>query len=292
MIEVKGIKKRFGQRHALRGVSFDVARGRVTGFVGANGAGKTTTMRIILGIMSLDAGEVTMDGRVASAIDRLRFGYMPEERGLYAKMRVAEHIAYLGSLRGMATAHARRSTALLIEQLDLQPYANATIDTLSLGNQQRVQLAGALVHSPDVLILDEPFSGLDPFVSESIRAVLEDRAAGGAAILVSSHQLDLIDRICDDVVVLVNGEVRIAGDAAELARTVRGTEWALRFDGSTQWLHDSRAITVLDERRGVVRFVADPDDARQILEAAVEMGEVISFGPARSGLSYLLDASA
>jgi ABC-2 type transport system ATP-binding protein len=173
-------------------------------------------MRIILGVLSADSGGVTWQGRPLSREDRQRFGYMPEERGLYPKMTVADQVVYLGRLHGMSAADARKRTAVLLERLELGGRENDPVEKLSLGNQQRVQIAAALVHDPDLLVLDEPFSGLDPLAADTVVAVLRERAALGAGVLFSSHQLDLVERLCDDLVIIADGTIRAAGSRSYL----------------------------------------------------------------------------
>jgi ABC-2 type transport system ATP-binding protein len=187
MLDVRAISRRFGDRVALQDVSFSVGAGRLTGFVGANGAGKTTAMRVILGVLAADNGEVCWHGRPIGSAERRRFGYMPEERGLYPKMKVANQISYFARLHGMDERAAQRATDELLEQLSLAERAKDPVESLSLGNQQRAQIAAALVHDPIALILDEPFSGLDPLVVDSVVAVVRERARRGVPVLFSSH---------------------------------------------------------------------------------------------------------
>ena len=184
MLELNGIMKSYGTTRVLDDVTFQVAPGKLTGFVGGNGAGKTTTMRIILGVLARDAGTVTLDGAPVTAADRRRFGYMPEERGLYPKMRVLDHIVYLARLHGFGKADATERAEALLVELGLGERLNDNIETLSLGNQQRAQIAAALVHDPEVLILDEPFSGLDPIAVDVVAGVLQSRAAAGVLSLI------------------------------------------------------------------------------------------------------------
>jgi ABC-2 type transport system ATP-binding protein len=211
MLELHDLTKRYGDRLALDGVTFAVGDGRLTGFVGGNGAGKTTAMRIVLGVLAADSGTVTVDGAAVTAADRRRFGYMPEERGLYPKMRVLEQTVYLARLHGWTPAAARRNATELLERLGLGERLDDTVESLSLGNQQRAQIAAALVHRPEVLVLDEPFSGLDPMAVETVQSVLADAAAQGAPVLFSSHQLDVVERLCDDLVIIADGRIRAAG---------------------------------------------------------------------------------
>ncbi len=203
---------------ALDGVSISAAPGEIVGLVGRNGAGKTTTMRSIMGIVVPDSGTVTWDGRPVGREERLRFGYMPEERGLYPQMRLADQVAYFGRLHGMDDAAARGAAAAWLERLGLAERSADKLIALSHGNQQRVQLAVALVHAPELLVLDEPFAGLDPEAIDSLTEVLRELAAAGAAILFSSHQLELVERICRRVEILDSGRVLASGTLRELRR--------------------------------------------------------------------------
>lgn len=278
MLELDDVTKRYGDRLALDAVTFTVGDGRLTGFVGGNGAGKTTTMRIILGVLAADGGRVSLDGSALTAADRRRFGYMPEERGLYPKMKVLEQAVYLARLHGWAPAAARRNASELLERLGLGERLDDTIESLSLGNQQRAQIAAALVHRPEVLVLDEPFSGLDPIAVETVQAVLADAAAGGVPVLFSSHQLDIVERLCDDLVIIAGGRIAASG-ARDALRAAHGSErWELLTDGDTGWLRDRPGIAVAEFDGGWAVFEAESDAARQaVLAEAVTRGEVVSF---------------
>lgn len=272
----------------LHDVSFRVDGGRMTGFVGANGAGKTTTMRIILGVLSRDSGTVTLDGAPLSASDRRRFGYMPEERGLYPKMKVAEHIVYLARLHGLTPAAAQRNTMVLLERLDLAERANTTVESLSLGNQQRAQIAAALVHDPDVLVLDEPFSGLDPFAVETVQGVLKDRAAAGVPVLFSSHQLDIVERLCDDLVVIAHGEIRASGSTEKLRAEHGSSQYDLVLDGAADWVKGEPGITDPTVEGKHATFKADSADAAQaVLQKALSRGRVLRFSPQEASLAQI-----
>ncbi|WP_029087955.1 ABC transporter ATP-binding protein [Brevibacterium album] len=276
MLEIKGITRRFGDRTALDEVTFSVAGGRMTGFVGGNGAGKTTTMRVILGVLAADAGAVELNGSPLTAEDRARFGYMPEERGLYPKMRVLEQLVYLGRLHGLAPTEAKRSGLDLLDRLGLAERAADSLESLSLGNQQRAQIAAALVHGPTALVLDEPFSGLDPLAVEVVLSVLQDFAAQGAPVLFSSHQLDIVERLCDDVVVIGGGRIRAAGSRESLRTAHSGREFDIEVAGhhaDAGWIREMPGITVshLDGPRA--RFTAATDAAAQsVLARAVGLG--------------------
>ena len=228
MLDISNLEKSYGSVRALSGVSLQVRDGEIVGFVGANGAGKSTTMRIAMGLLAADAGRVRFREQPLSFATRLRMGYMPESRGLYPKMRIVDQVAYFGELRGITADDARASAARLIQQLDVLAEPNAQLQTLSLGNQQRVQLAAALVHRPELLILDEPFAGLDPVGVDTMAGVLGARRAAGVGVLFSSHQLDLVERICDRIIIITSGRIVASGRARRAAtgsRTARARDY-------------------------------------------------------------------
>ncbi|HLU28997.1 MAG TPA: ATP-binding cassette domain-containing protein [Glycomyces sp.] len=272
MLEIRNLKKRFGDTVALDGVSLSAEPGEVVGFVGANGAGKTTTMRIAMGVLAADTGEIVYKGAALGAEQRSRFGYMPSERGLYPKMKIGDQITYFGELHGMSRAEAKRSTAELLEQLNLTERIGDNVQDLSLGNQQRVQLAVSLVHDPEVLILDEPFSGLDPIAVDVMGTALRDRAAAGAPVIFSSHQLDLVERLCDSVVIIGSGKIIAAGAVDELkAREVK----QLRVKVDTD--QDLSASLPGSVRREGEDYLVEGADDQEVLRIASAAGRVTHF---------------
>jgi ABC-2 type transport system ATP-binding protein len=287
-LRLEGVTKRYGARTVLDQVGFDVAPGRLTGFVGGNGAGKTTTMRIILGVLAADGGAVTLDGAPLSTSDRRRFGYMPEERGLYPKMKVLEQVVYLARLHGFDKADAaQRGTALLTE-LGLGERLHDAIESLSLGNQQRAQIAAALVHDPEVLILDEPFSGLDPLAVDVVAEVLQSRAARGVSILFSSHQLDVVERLCDDLIIIAGGTIRASGTREQLRAQHSTLRYQLDSSGDAGWLRSEPGVTVVDFEGGSALFDVDvPATAQRVLREAVGRGEVSNFAPQHPSLAQI-----
>ena len=288
MLQLSGVTKNYGSRRVLDDVSFTVKPGRLTGFVGGNGAGKTTTMRIVLGVLGKDGGSVTLEGADVTAADRRRFGYMPEERGLYPKMKVLEHIVYLARLHGFTKTDAEARGRALLEQLGLGERLGDNVETLSLGNQQRAQIAAALVHDPEVLILDEPFSGLDPLAVDVVAGVLQDRAAQGTAVLFSSHQLDVVERLCDELVIIAGGTIRAAGEREALRAQHANRRFELVSASDAGWLRDQPGIEVLDFDGGYAVFDADSDDAAQrVLRDALSRGDVASFAPQHPSLAQI-----
>jgi ABC-2 type transport system ATP-binding protein len=287
-LHVDSVSRTFGDRQVLKDVTFSVAAGRMTGFVGANGAGKTTTMRIILGVLAPDQGAVTWRGAPLDRAGRRAFGYLPEERGLYPKMTVLDQLVYLGQLHAMSRGDARRSAIVLLDRLGLGDRAGEQVEKLSLGNQQRVQLAAALVHDPTVLILDEPFSGLDPNAVEVVLTVLRERAAQGVPVLFSSHQLDVVERLCDDLVIIADGMIRAAGSRSALRAEYSRPRYALEVGADAGWLRDLPGVTLvdLDGARAVFDLAAGADD-QDVLRAALARGPVRSFGPVTPSLAEI-----
>ena len=220
MLEFTAARKRFHGVAALDDCSFVVSSGRLTGFLGPNGAGKTTAMRAVFGLVELDSGQVLWREAPITVTERARFGYMPEERGLYPRMRVREQLIYLGRLCGRSAADTSRAADQWLDRLDLADRGKDHVDALSHGNQQRVQLIAALINEPELLVLDEPFSGLDPIAMASMADMLREVAAAGATVLFSSHQLDLVEHLCEDVVIIDHGRIVVSGDLEDLRAAV------------------------------------------------------------------------
>jgi ABC-2 type transport system ATP-binding protein len=280
LLDIRDLRKRFEPVEALAGCSFAVERGRMLGFLGPNGAGKTTAMRAIFGLVPLDAGEVLWEGRPVGRPERLRFGYMPEERGLYPRMPVGEQLAYFGRLHGLDARAARAAGADWLERLGLGERAAAKVEELSHGNQQRAQLAAALVHEPELLVLDEPFAGLDPVAVRTLAEVLRGEAARGAAVLFSSHQLELVEDICEEVAIVDHGRVVGTGDVDALRRASRRRRIDLSLDGAPpEWLPQLDGLELVERRNGSLRLLAARDvDPEQVLAEAERTAKVIEFG--------------
>jgi ABC-2 type transport system ATP-binding protein len=278
-LALSDVGKRFGEVQALAGCSLSVARGRMLGFLGPNGAGKTTLMRTVFGLVEPDRGAVLWDGRPIGPDERLRFGYMPEERGLYPRMRVGEQLEYFGRLHGLSGAAARAAAARWLERLGVDARADAKVEELSHGNQQRAQLAAALLHEPDLLVLDEPFAGLDPIAVRTLAAVLRAECARGAAVLFSSHQLELVEDICEEVAIVDHGRIVAAGDLEALKRASARRRIELRLDGAPPgWLPEVAGVELVERRDGSLRLLADRDvHPERVLAAAERDAQVVAF---------------
>ncbi len=288
VLELIDLHRSFGPVMALDGLGFSVPAGRLFGFVGRNGAGKTTTMRIVCGLLAADSGSVTWRGRRLDAELRRRIGYMPEERGLYPKMRAGEQLEYFAVLHGWTHSQARRAALSWLERLGLGDRANAKLEELSQGNQQRVQLAAALVHDPELLVLDEPFAGLDPIVTDLLAGVLREQAARGVPVVFSSHQLELVEHICEDVAIIDRGRVMACGAVEELRsagpRRVRvevrdaAYDWTSVLEDATRCEADGDAV---------VLELGPEADSQRVLDAARRAGSVTAFSESRPTLAEL-----
>jgi ABC-2 type transport system ATP-binding protein len=290
VLELIGLRRTFGEVVALDDVSFEVPAGQIVGFVGPNGAGKTTAMRIALGVLTPDAGEVRWRGEPMNAHVRRRSGYMPEERGLYPKMRVFDQLVYLARLHGLAMSDARRRALSTLEVLGVAERKGDRVESLSLGNQQRVQLAAALVHEPDLLVLDEPFSGLDPVGVDVLSGVLRRQATDhGVPIVFSSHQLDLVERLCDRVVLIDQGRVVAQGTIDDLrARRERRLFLVQVARTGDEWIGSIPGVQLVDATPdGLLLELASDVDEQRVLDLARSSGDVVRFGPVRPSLGEL-----
>ena len=287
MLAVRELTRRYDDLIAVDSVSFDVPDGELVGFVGGNGAGKTTTMRMIMGVLGIHHGDVLWRGRPITALDRRQFGYMPEERGLYPKQPVLDQLVYLGRLHGLDQTRARREATDALARFGLADRAKDKVEKLSLGNQQRVQIIAALLGDPQALILDEPFSGLDPDAVDAMVGLLREHTREGVPVLFSSHQLDLVERLCDRLVVLARGRVAAQGTVAELRDT--GTvRHRLVLSTDAGWIRDIPGVSVVDvDGRTAVLDLIAPDADRALLTEALRRGAVHEFGPIVPSLSEI-----
>jgi ABC-2 type transport system ATP-binding protein len=287
VLELDGLQCRFGSLVALDDLSFTVPPGEVVGFLGPNGAGKTTTMRAVFGLAPLAAGSVRWNGAVVDRDLRRRFGYMPEERGLYPGMLVAEQVEYFGRLHGLTARAATTSAAAWLERLELADRAGSKVESLSHGNQQRAQLAAALVHEPDLLILDEPLAGLDPTGIDAVSDVLISQARSGRSVLLSSHQLDLVEDLCDTVTIIDHGRLLVSGRVDDLA-TSGQRRLVVRVEGDREarWARTLEGVSVSELDRGAARLLLEESvDSQAVLTAAMAAGRVTEFTFARRRLS-------
>ena len=293
MLAFVDLTKRYGAVVALDGLSLEVAPGQLFGLLGPNGAGKSTAMKLVFGLVRADGGEVRWQGRVVGDDDRPHFGYLPEERGLYPKMRVRDQLIYFGRLHGMAKNEAARRCDGWLERLGVAERAGDKAEALSLGNQQRVQLAAALVHEPQLLVLDEPFSGLDPVAVDALSGVLVEQAAAGVTVVFSSHQLDLVEHLCDHVAIVDHGRLVLSGQVDELRRQSGRRRLNVVLEATNgaaegAWATGLPGVTVEDTGNGSTTLVLEARvDALGVLQKAATAGRVVDFGLELPRLSQL-----
>jgi ABC-2 type transport system ATP-binding protein len=287
-LEIDRLSKRYGEVVALRELSFDVRAGELFGFVGSNGAGKTTAMRIALGVLAADSGEVRWAGHPLTLDTRRQIGYMPEERGLYPKMKVGEQLTYLARLHGLPAATAREKVRLWTERLGVSARLDDEVQKLSLGNQQRVQLAASLVHDPAILVLDEPFSGLDPLAVDVMSQVLREKADQGIPVVFSSHQLDLVERLCDRVGIVRSGQMVAVGPVDDL-RAGETVRYAVRApQAPAGWADGLPGVESTSSVDGTTLVVLHRGaDDQEVLRAALATGPVHEFAERRPSLTEL-----
>jgi ABC-2 type transport system ATP-binding protein len=288
-LSLQQVSKRFETVQALADLSFSVERGRMLGFLGPNGAGKTTAMRAVFGLVQIDSGEVLWRRQPVRLEERLRFGYMPEERGLYPRMPLREQLDYLGRLHGLDARAASTAARKWLERFALVDRGEAKVEELSHGNQQRAQLAAALMHEPELLVLDEPFAGLDAIAVRTLAEVLRGEAERGAAVVFSSHQLELVEDICEEVVVIDHGRIVARGNVDDLRRSSPRWRIELELEGApTGWLPTLAGVEVVGHAHGELRLLADRDvDAAQVLAEAQRLARVVAFSYGPPSLAEL-----
>ncbi len=293
-LEIREVEHSFGELVALDRVSFDVVPGVITGLLGPNGAGKTTLLRILLGVLSPDRGTVLYDGQVVGEEDRRRWGYMPQERGLYPGMPAGDQVVHFGRLHGLSRGDATGRARLLLEELGLADRWKDRTDKLSGGMQQRLQLATSLVNDPEVIVLDEPFAGLDPVAVVGLSETLRQRARAGRAVLFSSHQLDLVQDLCEDIAMVDHGRTVLQGSVAGLRASSGRRQLRLHVKApSRDWLSAYPDVTVVSDEADELRLAVPAGvDPLELLDAARAAGRVVDFGLDLPTLSQLFLAAA
>ena len=281
LLELKNIDKSFGEKKVLKGVSFVAESGKAFGLLGRNGAGKTTSIRILMNVFPADAGEVLTDGKLID-YDKISLGYLPEERGLYPKKLIIDQLVYFAELRGMKRTDAVQSVDRWLKRLELYEYRNKRLDTLSKGNQQKIQLITALAHDPQIVILDEPFSGLDPVNAILLKDVVKEQIARGKIVLFSSHQMSYIEEFCDSIAILNAGKVVLHGDLREIKRNYVRDRLVVRTDNPEQIKADFKDDCTVQEDGSLILRLASPNDkqtAMKHLAGKYDIDEIKVFEP-------------
>ena len=273
LLELKNIDKSFGEKKVLKGVSFVAESGKAFGLLGRNGAGKTTSIRILMNVFPADAGEVLTDGKPID-YDKISLGYLPEERGLYPKKLIIDQLVYFAELRGVKRTDAVQSVDRWLKRLELYEYRNKRLDTLSKGNQQKIQLITALAHDPQIVILDEPFSGLDPVNAILLKDVVKEQIARGKIVLFSSHQMSYIEEFCDSIAILNAGKVVLHGDLREIKRNYVRDRLVVRTDNPEQIKADFKDDCTVQEDGSLILRLASPNDKQTAMKHLAEKYDI------------------
>lgn len=273
-ISLRGVTKQFGNHTAVSDFSLDIPRGSIYGLLGPNGSGKTTTIRMIMGILLPDQGSIELFGGAPTFERRSRVGYLPEERGVYEKMKVVDQLQFLGEIRGVPRATVRERALYWLDRLSLTEWAGRKIEDLSKGMQQKVQFIGTVLHDPDFLILDEPFSGLDPINQDTLEAIVREQHAAGKTILFSTHLMDQAERLCESVCLISKSEKVLDGRLKDLKKAERSGVLAVEFEGDDSWLQGP-GVNRVEEVAGAYHLSLDPTaDTQALLKTAVGCGAV------------------
>jgi ABC-2 type transport system ATP-binding protein len=281
ILELKNIDKSFGEKEVLKGVSFTAEGGKAFGLLGRNGAGKTTSIRILMNVFPANSGEVLIDGKPID-YDKIGIGYLPEERGLYPKKLIIDQLVYFAELKGMSAKDAVKAVDYWLGRLGMSEYRNKRLDTLSKGNQQKIQLITALAHDPDIVILDEPFSGLDPVNAMLLKDVVKEQISKGKIVLFSSHQMSYIEEFCDSIAIINAGKVAISGDLHEIKRTYPRDKIVVSTQTSEKIMADLGDICTEREDGTLLIQLASPDEKQSMMKRLVEsydIDEVKVFEP-------------
>ena len=281
ILELRNIDKSFGEKEVLKGVSFVAEGGKAFGLLGRNGAGKTTSIRILMNVFPANGGEVLIDGKPID-YDKIGIGYLPEERGLYPKKLIIDQLVYFAELKGMSAKDAVKAVDYWLGRLGMSEYRNKRLDTLSKGNQQKIQLITALAHDPDIVILDEPFSGLDPVNAMLLKDVVKEQISKGKIVLFSSHQMSYIEEFCDSIAIINAGKVAISGDLHEIKRTYPRDKIVVSTQASEKIMADLGDICTEREDGTLLIQLASPDEKQSMMKRLVEsydIDEVKVFEP-------------
>ena len=295
ILELRNIEKSFGEKKVLTGVSFKAEGGKAFGLLGRNGAGKTTSIRILMVVFPANSGEVLIDGKPID-YSKVGIGYLPEERGLYPKKIIIDQLTYFAELKGMSRKEAVESIDYWLERLGMTEYRNKKLETLSKGNQQKIQLITALAHDPDIVILDEPFSGLDPVNAMLLKDVVKEQIAKGKIVLFSSHQMSYIEEFCDSIAILNNGVVALHGDLHDIKRDYPRDRLVVRTESPDEIINDFGSSCTVMENGSLMLRLTDPSEKKATMIRLVEnydIDEVKVFEPSLNDIfvEYAGDAA-
>jgi ABC-2 type transport system ATP-binding protein len=285
-LELKNINKSFGQKHVLKDVNLSVKSGQALGLLGRNGAGKTTTIRILMDVFGADSGEILLDG-VPIDHEKVSKGYLPEERGLYPKKKIFDQLVYLARLKGMSKADAEKGVDKWLGRLGMFEHRNARLDTLSKGNQQKIQLITAVIHNPDIVVLDEPFSGLDPVNAMILEDVVKSQIEEGKIVLFSSHQMNYVEEFCDNIAILNQGNIVLSGDIREIKRSYTRDKLVIKSENADSIISAYGYACQKQEDGSLILKMSSPDNKKQIMQkiaSEYEIDEIRVYEPSMNDI--------
>lgn len=277
ILELRNIEKSFGTKHVLKGISFSAESGKAFGLLGRNGAGKTTSIRILMNVFHADSGEVLLDGKPID-YSSLKIGYLPEERGLYPKKRIIDQLVYFAELNGLSHANAVSSADKWLMRLDMYEYRNKRLDTLSKGNQQKIQLITALAHDPQIVVLDEPFSGLDPVNARLLKSVVKETIAKDKIVIFSSHQMNYIEEFCDSIAIINDGQVVLGGDLHSIKRSYIRDRLLVRTEQPERVKAEIGDLCLGEEHGELIVKIPPTEDKRTVMSRLIDICDVDSIG--------------
>ena len=276
-LEFKNIKKVFGQKVALNGISFVAKSGRAFGLLGRNGAGKTTTIRILMNVFKATEGEILLDGKPLEH-NNISFGYLPEERGLYPKEKIFDQLIYLATLKGMKKDEATSSVNYWLDFLNMTEYKNKPLDTLSKGNQQKIQLISSIAHNPDIIVFDEPFTGLDPVNAKLLENVVKEQIKQNKIVIFSSHQMNYIEEFCDDILILKNGEIMLTGNIKQIKQSYQRDKLKIESKDAKKIKSEHQAETKQIDSSTLIYKMTSEDQKTKVMQKLIKDYDIDSIG--------------
>ena len=285
-LELRNINKSYGAKHVLKGISLEAVGGQALGILGRNGAGKTTTIRILMDVFGADSGEILLEGKPLDH-SKVSMGYLPEERGLYPKKKISDQLIYLAQLKGMTKQAASDALTLWLKRLGMSEYRDARLDTLSKGNQQKIQLITAVIHNPDIIVLDEPFSGLDPVNAMILEDVVKREIDAGKIVLFSSHQMNYVEEFCDNIAILNQGNIVLSGDIREIKRSYTRDKLVIKSENADSIISAYGDACQKQEDGSLILKMSSPDNKKQIMQkiaSEYEIDEIRVYEPSMNDI--------
>ena len=276
-LELQNIKKVFGKKEVLHRISFTAKSGRAFGLLGRNGAGKTTTIRILMNVFKASEGQILLDGEPID-YSKVSFGYLPEERGLYPKEKIIDQLVYLAELKGMQRSEATKSIDYWLDFLNMTEFRNKNLDNLSKGNQQKIQLISSIAHQPDVIVFDEPFTGLDPVNAKLLESVIKEQIKQNKIVIFSSHQMNYIEQFCDDIIILKNGKIMLSGNIKQIKQSYPQNKLLVESNEAKKIHQTYKEQTILQDSDSIIYKMDNPDEKKKVMQRLIKEFDIRTIG--------------